>query len=129
MCWRQQNIPLPILNEKALNMLRNGIMYIHGRTKDLHPIIVLDIKNLGALIEQDKIDVEAFGMMHNFLQNYIALNMHVPGQIEKNLIILNLNQFPLSQLPIKMFGAANKEISGNFMCTQLKSIVVNATWF
>jgi hypothetical protein len=79
------------LNEKALNVLRNGIMYIHGRTKDLHPIIVLDIKNLGALIEQDKIDVEAFGMMHNFLQNYIALNMHVPGQIEKNLIILNLN--------------------------------------
>lgn len=129
MAWRQQNIPLPILNEKALNTLKTGVIYIHGRTKDLHPICILDIKNLAGLIERKEIDPESFGMLHNFMQNYMAHNMFVPGQVEKCLILVNLNQYPLSSLPIYMFKAVQKEISGNFMDVQTKSIVVNATWF
>ena len=41
--WRQCNLPMPILQDKTVKLLQYGIVYVHGRTKDLRPIIVLDI--------------------------------------------------------------------------------------
>lgn len=48
--FRQSNIPLPILTDKTLNLLNKGMLYIHGRTKDLSPILVLDLCLLTELI-------------------------------------------------------------------------------
>lgn len=44
--WRQIYYPLPLLTKEGLNLLNSGFMYIHGRTKDLSPILVMDWKNL-----------------------------------------------------------------------------------
>ena len=69
LAWRHQNIPLPILNCKALATMNAGVLYIHGRTKDLSPIVVLDIKHLAVLLERGEIDAESFCMLHNFVAN------------------------------------------------------------
>ena len=91
LAWRQQNIPLPILNCKALATMNAGVLYIHGRTKDLSPIVVLDIKHLAALLERGEIDAESFCMLHNFVANYVLANMLTPGQVHKWLVLVNLN--------------------------------------
>ena len=104
-------------------------MYLHGRTKDLSPILIIDIKNLAGLLERKELDPESFCMLHNFLSNYMTLNMLTPGQVEKWIVIFNLNQYPVSQLPISMFTAVNKELSHNFIETNRKAFVTNATWF
>ena len=44
--WRQIYYPIPMLTKEGLNLLNSGFMYIHGRTKDLSPIIMMDWKNL-----------------------------------------------------------------------------------
>lgn len=107
LAWRQQNIPVPILNCRALATLNKGVLFLHGRTKDLSPILVIDIKCLATLLERKEIDAESFCMLHNFLSNYMINNMLTPGQVEKWIVIVNLNQYPVSQLPIRMFQAAN----------------------
>ena len=91
MQWRQVNMPLPLINDKVINLLKHGVLYIHGRTKDLSPIIVLDIKELSGLIARNEIDAAGFCCLHNFLAHYVMHNMLVPGQQEKWIVICNLN--------------------------------------
>ena len=49
--WREINIPLPILNPQTLNCLKAGALYIHGRCKDLTPILVANMGVVGRLFE------------------------------------------------------------------------------
>ncbi len=91
MQWRQLNIPLPIINHKIINLLKHGVLYIHGRTKDLSPIIMLDIKQLSGLLTRKEIDPPGFCMLHNFIAHYVQNNMLVPGQVEKWIVLMNLN--------------------------------------
>ena len=127
--WRQQNIPVPILNKKALACMNKGVLYIHGRTKDFSPILVLDITNLAGLLKSGEMDPESFCVMHNFIAGYVQANMLTPGQVEKQICLVNLNQYPCSELPLSMFKAAANELNGNFSDTVRKVFIVNATWF
>ena len=49
--WRQVYYPLPMLSKEGLNLLNSGFLYVHGRTKDMSPMLIMDWKNLGALIK------------------------------------------------------------------------------
>lgn len=44
--WRQTNVPLPYLQDKTLNLLKKGIIYLHGRCMDGSPIMFLDLIRL-----------------------------------------------------------------------------------
>jgi hypothetical protein len=33
--WRKSNVPLPILQDATLKVLNKGLIYIHGRSKNL----------------------------------------------------------------------------------------------
>lgn len=50
--WRQTNIPRPILQDSTIRLLGSGILYIHGRAMDLAPILILDLINLGDLLDK-----------------------------------------------------------------------------
>jgi hypothetical protein len=54
--WRQTNIPMPFLCDLTLKILKKGMFYIHGRTMDLQPILVLDFGKLKAMLEANEID-------------------------------------------------------------------------
>lgn len=62
------------------------------------------------------------------MAGYISANMLVPGQVEKWIVILNINHFSINKLPVKMFKASNKELSANFMENTRKTVIVNLTF-
>ena len=104
-------------------------MYIHGRTKDLLPIIVLDWSRMGEFIKNGEICEKRFCQCHNFFANYILHNMLVPGQVERWITYTNLNQFTLSQMPLSLFKNAANELGSNYIDQSQKSFVVNMTFF
>jgi hypothetical protein len=48
--WRHTNIPIPLLTDATLYVLKKGFFYIHGRAKDLSPLVVLDFFKLSELL-------------------------------------------------------------------------------
>ena len=127
--WREINIPLPILNPQTLNCLKAGALYIHGRCKDLTPILVANMGVVGRLFEKDQICAESFVQLHNLLANYITANMLVPGQVDRWIVLGDASQFSLLKLPIGIFKQANREMTNNYLENSHKFLVVNMTWF
>ena len=54
--------------------------------------------------------------------------MILPGQTEKWIVITNINQFPIKDLPITLFNYCTKELSCNYIDYSRKSVVVSLTW-
>ena len=113
--WRQTNNPQPLLTDDTLRLLNSGILYLHGRTIDMSPILVLDFIKLADLLNKKLINDGNFCSLHNFFGNYIVNNMMVPGQAEKWVVITNINQFSLKDMPIGMFKACAKELGTNYI--------------
>ena len=70
---------MPILNEQSLRLLKRGVLYIHGRCKDLTPVLICNMAAIGEAMDEDDICAESFSNLHHFMANYMATNMLVPG--------------------------------------------------
>lgn len=101
--WRKLNVPIPILNDQILSLLNEGIVYIHGRCIDQSPILIMDFGKLSELLNTGRLTPQLFCNLHNFYARYIQNNMLLPGQVEKWIILTNLNGFPLKEMPIELF--------------------------
>lgn len=125
--WRQTNVPIPLLTDRTLKLLSMGLIYLHGRCMDGTPIMYMDGIKLQNMLQNKLICENSFCSLHNFFSGYINRNMLVPGQVEKWIIIMNINQFSAKKLPVKMFKAAAKELTSNWMQNTKKTVVVNLT--
>lgn len=72
-------MPLPLLQDRTLQLLSMGILYLHGRCMDGSPLIYLDLKKLREMLDDKLIDPDSFASLHNFMAGYISRNMLVPG--------------------------------------------------
>lgn len=126
--WRQTNIPIPILTDKALNLLNKGVLYIHGRCIDGSPIVYFDMGLVIDYVKLDKIDQPSICNLYNFIGGYIQRNMLLPGQVEKWIVIINTNQCALSKMPINFFKSSVAELQGNYIDSIQKCNMVNLTW-
>ena len=77
--WRQTSVPLPVFTDKTSNLLKLGILYIHGRAKDMSPILIFDFVRLQHMLDNELIDTSSFCQLHAFMGNYISYNMLLPG--------------------------------------------------
>ena len=94
---------------------------------DGSPLIFLDLIKLKYMLDEKIIDPDSFASLHNFIAGYISRNMLVPGQVEKWIVIMNINHFGITRLPIKMFKAASKELTANWMENTRRTVIVNLT--
>lgn len=90
-------------------------MYLHGRCKDLSPIIVANMAVIGRMIEEEDLCAESFCNLHSFITGYMMMNMLVPGQVDRWVIIIDNSQFSLLNMPIGMFRQAARDMSNNFL--------------
>ena len=87
--WRQTNRPMPILNEQSLQLLKRGALYVHGRCKDLGPLLICNMGVVGQMMEEGNMCCESFCNLHNFLAGYMQKNMLVPGQVDRWITIVD----------------------------------------
>jgi len=81
-----------------LSYLNSGAVYVCGRTiKGHQPIIVINVRKF---IDQN-VTLDEIIEVSSYLFDWIVCHMMIPGRIESWLIIMDLKDVGITQLPIK----------------------------
>lgn len=87
-------------------------------------MIVLNIKKF---ISQNKTVAELEDIAC-FYFKWIVDNMMVPGHIEGWLVIIDMKDVGITQLPVKQLKGFIKSLQGNFRGRMFRTIAVNSHW-
>ncbi|CAG9313264.1 unnamed protein product [Blepharisma stoltei] len=117
--WLTTELPVPI-NEVS-TMLDQGFMYLLGRDKKFHPIMVINVRKMLNF----NVDLNTALRLNYFLLTWAIEHMMVPGKVETWDIIMDLADVTASQLPINLLKNMMSKLSINFMCRLEKSFVIN----
>lgn len=110
------------LQNKISGLLDSGIIYIHGRDHRYRPLII---------INTSKIDLSASSLpqicdLVCFVLEFTVCNLMLPGHIENWIIITDLNNQSLSNLPFTEIKTIIKVLQDNFRCRMIVNYVLNA---
>ena len=92
-------------------MLNLGGVYIHGRGRNMRPIIIVNIEKLMKSKEyfgQNDIDLIYLII---FLMEYIDKFMMIPGRIENFMLIIDCQNIGVFNSPISLFKKIMKIIT------------------
>ena len=91
-----EKIPKTI-NDKTINLLNSGFMYVHGRDHHFRPVIFVPLKKVKYLIA-DKYTFDDINNCIVYLMNYVMEYLLIPGQIENWIIFVDLEGIGISDL-------------------------------
>ena len=102
-----------ILTADALEYLTSGVIYTYGTDKKLRPIIILnvykiDLKKVAKLyilyiILIYKVRLDPLLQAFCFLLTAIQKNMFFPGKIENWVILIDIGNMSLFNVPLKVY--------------------------
>ena len=82
--WLRDDLPARLSNfEKWRAYLEAGIIYAHGRDKQMRPIMHINMNKLG----EHEIDYDTLIGLTDYVHSYLAFNAMVPGTIEQWVVI------------------------------------------
>ena len=123
--WRKENIS-PKLNNKVMEILNLGFLYIHGRDNRYRPIIHI---NSGVFIKHSKkYNSDEWCLATIYFMEYTIQNLMLPGQIENWDIICDLKDVSVISLPSdlkKILGI----LQNNYRCRLFTMFIVNVGTF
>ena len=128
--WLEGLDPEPHLTPKNIRLLQDGGFYIHGRDKLLRPAFVMD----GGVIERlhkedpDLCSADVFCSLFIFFYNYMKKVMLMPGHIEQWIVIMDLNNLSINNLPRKQILAFGKICQDNVMYILYRSYYLHVGW-
>lgn len=122
--WRSENLALSYnsLFPLCKDILNSGVMYLHGRDHRFRPLLVLNVAKLDLV----KNNVYDYCNLLCFLLEFAIQKLMLPGQVENWVVITDLNNQGLSDLPIRSLGSIIKILQDNFRCRMIVNYVVNA---
>jgi hypothetical protein len=123
--WRKELIP-PKINEKVIQLLNSGFMYIHGRDNNFRPIVVLQVKVYMELRKNFIYDDWLSTVI--FFMEYLVNNMLIPGQVENWNIITDLEGVSILTLPsdMKKFMSI---LQSNYRCRLYVNYILGMGFF
>jgi hypothetical protein len=119
--WRSIHLPAK-LNDRILEILNCGFCYMHGRDSHFRPIsifrprVYLNLKNNYTNEEWLQATV--------YFTEYIINNMLIPGQIEGWLLIVEMKDVSLLQIPRDLINIF-KILQTNYKCRLNKIYLLN----
>ncbi|SBT71374.1 CRAL/TRIO domain-containing protein, putative [Plasmodium malariae] len=119
--WRKEN--LPVKYEDVKDILNNGYIYVHGRDKQMHPIIVINCKNFITANAKDVLKVVYYWL------EYIISKLFVEGKIEQWRVIMDLSSCGVLNIPIGTLKDISRCLSCNYRSRLSKMLVLSAPLF
>jgi hypothetical protein len=124
--WMSSELPVPL--EAVSDLLvrtsqREGIIYTFGHDRRLRPVLIL---NGAKIIERDLQPAELLKLCYYVLED-IKRTLMCPGKVETWVIIIDLANVPLNQLPMSSFKNVMKGLTRHYCCTLHRLYVVNAS--
>ncbi|KMZ80380.1 hypothetical protein PVIIG_06018 [Plasmodium vivax India VII] len=119
--WRDEN--LPVKYEDVEDMLKKGYIYVHGRDKQMHPIIIINCKNFISASAKDVLKVAYYWM------EFIISELFIEGKIEQWRVIIDLSSCGVLNIPIGTLKDISKCLSCNYRSRLSKMLVLSAPLF
>ena len=107
-------------------MLNMGGIYIHGRGKNLRPIIIVNVDKLlehQELFGKDNIDLI---YLIFFIMEYVDKFMMIPGRIENFLLIIDCLNIGVFNAPFNLFKRLMSIITDYYQCRSRQIFCLNA---
>lgn len=122
--WKSQN--LPIEYSKTINEILNiGFVYVHGRDHHFRPIIVMQIETY--IKNKDKYSHNDWSKALLYFLEFIKANLHLPGQIEEWVCIVNMEKCSLFSIPDELKDLS-KQMQDNYRCKLSALYIVGLTF-
>nr|SCN60482.1 CRAL/TRIO domain-containing protein, putative [Plasmodium chabaudi adami] len=119
--WREEN--LPIKREDIKDIINNGYIYIHGRDKSMHPIIVINCKRFITVNTKEVLKVAYYWM------EFAIANLFVEGKIEQWRVIIDLSSCSVLNIPVSTLKEISQSLSCNYRSRLSKMLVLSAPFF
>ena len=101
--YREEQIPI-FLSDHALEMLRKGILYIHGRDRCFRPIMIFKTAVLTEWLSSNQTErSEDILRIWLYIPLYIIDHLLVPGKCENWNVINDLDGVATSKIPVKFW--------------------------
>ena len=85
------------INDKIINLLNSGFMYVHGRDHHFRPVIFVTIKAVKKILYNDY-TFEDINQSITYLMNYVMEYLLIPGQIENWIIFVDFEGVGVTDL-------------------------------
>ena len=123
--WLRDDLPARLNNfEKWRPYLEAGVIYAHGRDKQMRPIMYINMKKLGEI----GIDYETLIGLSDYVHCHLVFNAMVPGTIEQWVVIYDCTDASLSKLPISSLGAMVAHGTYAWKQRNSKAFFINVHW-
>ena len=96
-------------------------MYVTGRSKTFCPVIIVNVRK----IIDSKIDFEALCRVNYFVFNWIIDTMIVPGKVETWIIIQDMKDVCVTQIPKNLLQPLSERLSCYFSLRLNKCFTIN----
>jgi len=123
--WRKELLP-PKVNDKVIEILNSGFMYVHGRDNNYRPIFVLDAETY--IKKKGDYTFDEWLKSVIFFMEYIVNNLLIPGQVENWNIITNVTGVSLLFLPGDLKKLMNV-MQSNYRCRLHVNYIVGMSGF
>ena len=122
--WRKNVMPLGLISiySKVEKLLNSGAIYIHGRDHRYRPLIVL---NAGRL-DLQLYSIEDYTNLLCYVLEFASTKLMIKGHIENWIIITDLNNKSLTNLPLSELKQIISVLQNNFRCRMIVNYIVNA---
>mmetsp|Transcript_69678 Transcript_69678/g.130021 ORF Transcript_69678/g.130021 Transcript_69678/m.130021 type:complete len:517 (-) Transcript_69678:37-1587(-) len=100
----------PITDASVMEELRHGVVYFTGRDRALRPALVCRPARVPPSHAHDA-GARLYGKAVVFLMEYFLRYMHVPGRVENVVVILDLKDYRVRQLPFSALTQLIKVLS------------------
>ncbi|CAD8071621.1 unnamed protein product [Paramecium sonneborni] len=118
--WQQsRNLKV---NPMSQELLKQGVIYMHGRDNRFRPIIVVNVRKVSQVKEID-ILLQSISI---FL-DYLLKNCMLPGQIENWIVIMDLGGLGIMGLPKQDLYRIMNYLSSNYRSRMHKCYAINCT--
>lgn len=107
----------------ALPMLNSGFVYISKRDKKMRPVIVVNVAILKTFTAAQS---ELIAPLISYMMTYAVNKISMPGKAETFMIIIDLLNCSMTQMPITALRKFLGAVSTNFRGRGFKTCILNA---
>ena len=124
--FKKKMFPIEV-NENMMRLLRCGGVYVHGRDKNLRPIVVLNVQNL--LMQQKHFGEENDDLIHMFifLIEYLETFIMIKGRVENIILIIDCQGVSLFNAPYQLFKQVIYTLQNYTQCKLRSIFCLNST--
>lgn len=121
--WIQSKYPFQI-DRINFELLDKGLMYVAGRDRNYRPVIVVRPGVLDIMPELPSND-KMMGCICMIME-YVIKFMHLQGQIENVIMVIDLLGKGLLSMPVGVFKSVMQTIQLNYKCKSRNLFILNA---